>query len=114
MLYELTAALAISFRVDYDQENGMVTTLEIFATERIYNHKFIINSEYYAITFDYVEPKEKETKTSDVNPEIIDYYFMDEQRNSFRDNLEDYIEQKNMGKYTNSKLNRREFNFRFK
>lgn len=58
--YELTAALATSFRVDYDQEKGMITTLEIFATERIYDHKFIINSEYYAITFDYVKPKEKE------------------------------------------------------
>lgn len=38
----------------------MVTTLEIFALERVYDHKFIINSEYYAITFDYVKTKEKE------------------------------------------------------
>ena len=58
--YELTEALATSFRVDYDQEKGMVTTLEIFALERVYDHKFIINSEYYAITFDYVKTKEKE------------------------------------------------------
>lgn len=36
----------------------MVTTLEIFARERVYDHKFIINSEYYAITFDYVKPEE--------------------------------------------------------
>ena len=57
--YELTAALATNFRVDYDQEKGMVTTLEIFARERVYDHKFIINSEYYAITFDYMKPKEK-------------------------------------------------------
>lgn len=56
--YELTEALATSFRVDYDQEKGMVTTLEIFATERIYDRKFIINSKYYAITFDYVKPEE--------------------------------------------------------
>ena len=58
--YELTEALATSFRVDYDQEKGMVTTLEIFARERVYDHKFIINSEYYAIRFDYVKTEEKE------------------------------------------------------
>lgn len=76
MLYELTAALAISFRVDYDQENGMVTTLEIFSTERIYDHKFIINSEYYAITFDYVKPKEK-GQIVDTSPHITTTYYTD-------------------------------------
>ena len=38
-------------------KRGMVTTLEIFARERVYDHKFIINSESYAIRFDYVKTK---------------------------------------------------------
>ena len=75
--YELTTALATSFRVDYDQEKGMITTLEIFARERVYDHKFIINSEYYAIMFDYVEPKEKTQQLSNDEPEIVVYYFKD-------------------------------------
>ena len=75
--YELTTALATSFRVDYDQEKGMITTLEIFARERVYDHKFIINSEYYAIMFDYVEPKEKTQQLSNDEPEIVGYYFKD-------------------------------------
>ena len=73
--YELTTALATSFRVDYDQEKGMITTLEIFARERVYDHKFIINSEYYAIMFDYVEPKEKTQQLSNDETEIVGYYF---------------------------------------
>ena len=75
--YELTTALATSFRVDYNQEKGMITTLEIFARERVYDHKFIINSEYYAIMFDYVEPKEKTQQLSNDEPEIVGYYFKD-------------------------------------
>lgn len=75
--YELTTALATSFRVDYDQEKGMITTLEIFARERVYDHKFVINSEYYAIMFDYVEPKEKTQQLSNDEPEIVGYYFKD-------------------------------------
>ena len=75
--YELTTALATSFRVDYDQEKGMITTVEIFARERVYDHKFIINSEYYAIMFDYVEPKEKTQQLSNDEPEIVGYYFKD-------------------------------------
>lgn len=75
--YELTTALATSFRVDYDQEKGMITTLEIFARERVYDHKFIINSEYYAIMFDYVEVKDKIQQLSNDEPEIVGYYFKD-------------------------------------
>ena len=75
--YELTTALATSFRVDYDQEKGMITTLEIFARERVYDYKFVINSEYYAIMFDYVEPKEKTQQLSNDEPEIVGYYFKD-------------------------------------
>jgi len=69
--YELTTALATSFRVDYDQEKGMITTLEIFARERVYDHKFIINSEYYAIMFDYVEVKDKEEMKDSNEFEVI-------------------------------------------
>ncbi|ATA86868.1 hypothetical protein CGC50_06660 [Capnocytophaga gingivalis] len=75
--YELTTALATSFRVDYDQEKGMITTVEIFARERVYDHKFIINSEYYAIMFDYVEVKDKIQQLSNDEPEIVGYYFKD-------------------------------------
>ena len=75
--YELTTALATSFRVDYDQEKGMITTLEIFARERVYDHKFVINSEYYAIMFDYVEVKDKIQQLSNDEPEIVGYYFKD-------------------------------------
>lgn len=75
--YELTDALATSFRVDYDQEHGMVTTLEIFARERIYDHKFIINSEYYAITFDYVKPKERSRQLLNTDPNLFELYYTD-------------------------------------
>lgn len=49
----------VELTLDYDLEKGMVTTLKIFANECIYDYKFIINSEYYAITFGYVKAKEK-------------------------------------------------------
>ena len=75
--YELTAALATNFRVDYDQEKGMVTTLEIFARERVYDHKFIINSEYYAITFDYVRSKEKSQQLLNTDPDLFELYYTD-------------------------------------
>ena len=75
--YELTDALATSFKVDYDQEYGMVTTLEIFARERIYDHKFIINSEYYAITFDYVRSKEKSQQLLNTDPDLFELYYTD-------------------------------------
>lgn len=75
--YELTGALATSFRIDYDQERGMVTTLEIFVRERIYDHKFIINSEYYAITFDYVRPKEKSQQLLNTDPDLFELYYTD-------------------------------------
>lgn len=76
MQYELTEALATSFRVDYDQEKGMVTTLEILARERVYDHKFIINSEYYAIRFDYVRAKDR-GQTVDTSPHITTAYYTD-------------------------------------
>ena len=75
--YELTDALATSFKVDYDQERGMVTTLEIFTRERIYDHKYIINSEYYAITFDYVRPKEKSQQLLNTDPDLFELYYTD-------------------------------------
>ena len=75
--YELTTALATSFRVDYDQEKGMITTLEIFARERVYDHKFIINSEYYAIMFDYVEVKDKIQQLSNTDPDLFELYYTD-------------------------------------
>lgn len=75
--YELTDALATSFKVDYDQEYGMVTTLEIFARERIYDHKYIINSEYYAITFDYVRSKEKSQQLLNTDPDLFELYYTD-------------------------------------
>ena len=49
----------------------MITTLEIFARERVYDHKFIINSEYYAIMFDYVEVKDKEEMKDSNEFEVI-------------------------------------------
>lgn len=76
--YELTTALATSFRVDYDQEKGMITTLEIFARERVYDHKFIINSEYYAIMFDYVEVKDKIQQLLNTDPDLFELYYTDE------------------------------------
>ena len=75
--YELTTALATSFRVDYDQEKGMITTLEIFARERVYDHKFIINSEYYAIMFDYVEVKDKIQQLLNTDPDLFELYYTD-------------------------------------
>lgn len=75
--YELTEALATSFRVDYDQEYGMITTLEIFARERIYDHKFIINSKYYAIVFDYVKPKERSQQLLNTDPDLFELYYTD-------------------------------------
>ena len=92
--YELTTALATSFRVDYDQEKGMITTLEIFARERVYDHKFIINSEYYAIMFDYVEIERPKKKKEDTTPKIIDYYLTDKHQNIFKDNLKSHIGEK--------------------
>lgn len=85
--YELTAALATNFRVDYDQEKGMVTTLEIFATERIYNHKFIINSKYYAITFDYVKVKGKIQQLLNDEPEVIAKYYTDLEGNRIEETI---------------------------
>ena len=76
--YELTTALATSFRVDYNQEKGMITTLEIFARERVYDHKFIINSEYYAIMFDYVEVKDKIQQLLNTDPDLFELYYTDE------------------------------------
>jgi len=75
--YELTTALATSFRVDYNQEKGMITTLEIFARERVYDHKFIINSEYYAIMFDYVEVKDKIQQLLNTDPDLFELYYTD-------------------------------------
>ena len=74
--YELNSALVTNFRVDYEQEFGMITTLEIFVRERIYDHKFIINSEYYAIIFDYVKTKEK-VQTINLSPYISNMYYTD-------------------------------------
>ena len=81
--YELTTALATSFRVDYDQEKGMITTLEIFARERVYDHKFIINSEYYAIMFDYVEVKDKIQQLLNTDPDLFELYYNDFKVDSF-------------------------------
>jgi len=89
--YELNSALVTNFRVDYEQEFGMITTLEIFVRERIYDHKFIINSEYYAIIFDYVKTKEK-VQTINLSPYISNMYYTDLEGNIIKKGkIGDYI-----------------------
>ncbi|RIY36493.1 hypothetical protein CKY20_05945 [Capnocytophaga canis] len=90
--YDLQYVMPIHFRLEYDHQNGMVIHLTLTALDRVYNH-LLHTENFYGYFFEYAKPKEKPKPMLKEEPRVIDYYFTDKDKKTFRNNLEEYMNQ---------------------